>query len=47
MPTRPHVQLGEIKAEPSSTSVDVVKIETALRQQAAKLGAVAIAVEKP
>ena len=39
MPTRRHVQLGEIKAEPSSTSMDVVKIETVLREKAAKLGA--------
>jgi len=39
MPTRPHVQLGEIRAEPYSTSTDVAKIETALRQKAAKLGA--------
>ena len=38
-PTRPHIRLGEIKAEPASTSTDVTKIETALRQQAAKLGA--------
>jgi len=39
MPTRPHVQLGEIRAEPSSTSTDVSKIELALQQKAAKLGA--------
>jgi len=44
MPTRPHVQLGEIRAEPASTSTDVVKIETALREQAAKLGADAAVV---
>ena len=39
MPTRSHVQLGEIRAEPSSTSTDVSKIELALQQKAAKLGA--------
>ena len=46
-PTRAHVRLGEMRLEPSSQSVDVTKIDLALRQQAAKLGAVAIAVEKP
>jgi len=44
MPTRKHVQLGEIRAEPSSTSTDVTKIEAALREQAAKLGADAAVV---
>jgi hypothetical protein len=44
MPTRPHIQLGEVKAEPSSTSTDAAKIETALRQQAAKMGADAAVV---
>jgi len=39
MPTRKHVQIGEIRAEPSSTSTDVSKIELALQQKAAKLGA--------
>ena len=39
IPTRPHVRLGELRAEPSSTTTDVTKIETALRQEAAKLGA--------
>jgi len=43
-PTRPHIRLGEIRAEPSSESVDVTKIENALRQQAAKLGADAAVV---
>lgn len=37
-PTRPHVRLGEIRAEPSQ-NIDVAKIEEALRQEAAKLGA--------
>jgi len=44
MPTRPHIQLGEIRAQPSSTSTDVTKIEAALREQAAKLGADAAVV---
>jgi len=44
MPTRPHVQLGEIKAEPASTSTDVAKIETVLREKAAKMGADAAVV---
>jgi hypothetical protein len=44
MPTRPHIQLGEIRAEPSSTSVDVATIETAIRKKAAKMGADAAVV---
>jgi hypothetical protein len=44
MPNRPHIQLGEVKAEPSSTSTDAAKIEAALRQQAAKMGADAAVV---
>lgn len=43
-PTRPHTRLGEVRAEPPSTSTDVVKIEAALRQNAAKLGADAVVV---
>ena len=43
-PTRPHVRLGEVRAEPSSQSVDVTKIEEALRKEAAKLGADAVVV---
>src|SRR5262245_50242396 len=43
-PTRPHVRLAEVRAEPSSTSVDVTKIETALRTSAAKMGADAIVI---
>jgi hypothetical protein len=39
MPTRAHIRLGEVRAEPSNTSVDVVKIETAIREKAAQLGA--------
>ena len=37
-PTRRHVRLGEIKVEPAG-GVSAGEIETALRQQAAKLGA--------
>jgi hypothetical protein len=44
MPTRPHVRLGEIRAESSSTSTEVAKIEDAIRQKAAKLGAEAAVV---
>ena len=44
MPTRPHIQLGEIRAEPASTSTDVVTIETAIRKKAAKMGADAAVV---
>lgn len=43
-PTRAHVRLGEVQAEPSSDSVDVSKIEQALRAEAAKLGADAAVV---
>jgi len=43
-PTRPHVRLGEVRAEPSSESVPASKIEEALRVAAAKLGADAAVV---
>lgn len=43
-PTRPHVRLGEVKAEPSSENVNVTKIEGALQKEAAKLGADAAVV---
>ena len=43
-PTRPHVRLGEVRAEPSSTSVEVTKIEASLRASAAKMGADAIVI---
>lgn len=43
-PTRTHVRLGEVRAEPSSESVDVSRIKEALRQEAAKLGADAVVV---
>jgi hypothetical protein len=44
VPTRPHVRLGEVRAEPATTSVDVTKIEAALRKAGAKLGADAVVV---
>lgn len=43
-PTRPHVRLGEVRAEPSTESMDVSKIEDALRKESAKLGADAAVV---
>ena len=43
-PTRPHLQLGEVRAEPSSDSVSAEKIETALRNAAAKMGADAVVI---
>jgi len=43
-PTRPHVRLGEVTAEPSSDSVPVAEIEAALRKAAAKMGADAAVV---
>jgi hypothetical protein len=43
-PTRAHVRLGEVTAEPSSDSVPVTEIEAALRKGAAKMGADAAVV---
>ena len=43
-PTGRIIKLGEVRAEPSSESVDVTKIETALKTQGAKLGADAVVV---
>jgi hypothetical protein len=43
-PTRPHVRLGEVTAEPSSDGVSVQKIETALSAAAAKMGADAVVI---
>jgi hypothetical protein len=43
-PAEPHVQLGEIRAEPSSDDVSAQKIETALKNAAAKLGANAVVI---
>jgi hypothetical protein len=44
-PVQPHTQLGEIRAEPSSESVSAQKIETALRNAAAKMGADAVVIK--
>lgn len=43
-PTRPHVRLGEVTAQPSSDSVTVTKIEEAVRKAAAKIGADAVVI---
>jgi len=43
-PTRPHVRLGDIQAEPSSDSVTAAKITVALQNAAAKLGADAVVI---
>jgi hypothetical protein len=43
-PTRPHVRLGEVRAEPSDENVSAAKIEEALRKAAAKMGANAAVV---
>jgi hypothetical protein len=43
-PTRPHVRLGEVTAQPSSDSVPVTEIEASLRKAAAKMGADAAVV---
>jgi hypothetical protein len=44
VPTKPHVRLGEVRAEPSDESVSAAKIEEALRKAAAKMGADAAVV---
>jgi hypothetical protein len=38
-PNRPHIRLGEVRAEPSDEDVSAAKIEAALRAGAAKMGA--------
>jgi hypothetical protein len=43
-PTRPHIRLGEVRAEPSNEEVDARKIEEAIRKEAAKIGADAAVV---
>ncbi len=43
-PTQSHVQLGEIRAEPSSDSVSAQKIEAAMRNAAARMGANAVVI---
>jgi hypothetical protein len=44
MPTRAHVRLGEVTAEPDSESVPVQKIEAALSKAGAKMGADAVVI---
>ena len=43
-PSRPHVRLGDIQAEPSTESVTAAKITLALQNAAAKLGADAVVI---
>ncbi len=43
-PTRPNVQLGQVQAEPSSSSVSNLQIEQALQKSAAKMGANAVVI---
>ncbi len=43
-PTRPHVQLGEVRAQPSSSSVSNLQIEQALQKPAARMGANAVVI---
>lgn len=44
-PSRPNFKIGEVRAEPSTDSVSVEKIEAALRQAAAKMGANAVVIK--
>jgi hypothetical protein len=43
-PTRAHAQLGQVRAQPSSSSVGNPQIEEALRKVAAKMGADAVVI---
>ena len=43
-PTRPHVQLGQVQAQPSSSSVPNAEIEQALQKLGSKMGADAVVV---
>ena len=43
-PTRPHVQLGEVRAQPSSSSVSNLEIGQALQESAAQMGANAVVI---
>ena len=43
-PAEPHVQLGEIRAEPFSDSTSAEKIEAALQKAGAKMGANAVVI---
>ncbi len=44
MPKRPHVSVGEVEAQPSSSGVGNPQIEQALQKAAAKLGANAVVI---
>ena len=44
VPARPHVEVGKVWGHSSDTSVDVSKLEDALRKEASRLGADAIVV---
>ena len=43
-PARPHVKLGEVQAQPSSSSVSNLQIEQALQKAAARMGANAVVI---
>jgi len=43
-PTRPHIRLGEVQAQPPSTSTPAANIEAALQRAAARLGADAVVI---
>ena len=43
-PTRPNIRLGEITAQPQSTSVPASEIEAKLREPGAKMGANAVVI---
>jgi hypothetical protein len=43
-PTEPNIKLGEITAQPQSTSTPVADIETKLRDAGAKMGANAVVI---
>ena len=43
-PTRAHIQIGQVRAEPSTPEMPVTKIEAALQKAAAKIGADAAVV---
>lgn len=43
-PTRPHVQLGQVQAQPSSSSVPNAEIEQALQKLGSKMGADAVVI---
>lgn len=43
-PSRPIVKIGEVRAEPSTDNVSVQKIEAALREAGARMGANAVVI---